>query len=340
MISLLKYLDGPWEQVRGYLKEDLEHIQAAINQNWNQNFGSSNSLQAGTIEGDSTPSTRYVANTGANNNPKWDLVNLANGVKGRLAYAHYTSVDASKLIGRRAGSNGDPEQVNIGTNLSITAGPNPTLNASGSGDVSGPASSVDSEIALFSGTGGKTLKRATGSGIVKAASGVYNTISIPSDADQFLNGAASPVYQKPTTRITGTTTNNNATAGDLGEYIESQLASGSATSLNTATPKNVTSISLTAGDWDVTGVIDYVLGTTTATDFKGGSSSTSATFGPQDSFINMESKSTGLTDTFSYNIPTVRFLLNSTTTVYLVAQATFSAGTVDAYGTIRARRMR
>ena len=35
-----------------------------------------------------------------------------------------------------------------------------TTNASG--DVSGPASSVDSEVALFSGTGGKTLKRATG----------------------------------------------------------------------------------------------------------------------------------------------------------------------------------
>lgn len=46
---------------------------------------------------------------------------------------------------------------------------------SGSGDVTGPASSVDSEIALFSGTTGKIIKRATGSGIVTAASGVYGT---------------------------------------------------------------------------------------------------------------------------------------------------------------------
>lgn len=40
------------------------------------------------------------------------------------------------------------------------------------GDVTGPASSVDSELALFSGTGGKTLKRASLTGLVKATSGV------------------------------------------------------------------------------------------------------------------------------------------------------------------------
>lgn len=43
----------------------------------------------------------------------------------------------------------------------------------GSGDAStNTATSVDSEIALFSGTGGKTLKRASTTGIIKAASGV------------------------------------------------------------------------------------------------------------------------------------------------------------------------
>lgn len=42
----------------------------------------------------------------------------------------------------------------------------------GSGDVNGQASSVDSEIALFSGTSGKIIKRATTTGLLKAASGV------------------------------------------------------------------------------------------------------------------------------------------------------------------------
>lgn len=45
----------------------------------------------------------------------------------------------------------------------------------GSGDVVGPASSVDNELALFSGTGGKTLKRATTTGIIKTTSGVIGS---------------------------------------------------------------------------------------------------------------------------------------------------------------------
>lgn len=43
--------------------------------------------------------------------------------------------------------------------------------------VEGQSSSVDSEIALFSGTGGKTLKRASSTGILKGASGVIGVIT-------------------------------------------------------------------------------------------------------------------------------------------------------------------
>ncbi len=44
----------------------------------------------------------------------------------------------------------------------------------GSGDVSGPASSVEGEIALFSGVTGKISRRATPTGLLKAASGVLD----------------------------------------------------------------------------------------------------------------------------------------------------------------------
>jgi len=49
---------------------------------------------------------------------------------------------------------------------------------SGTGDVVGPASSVASEIALFDGVTGKLIKRATGTGVVKATSGVFSVANV------------------------------------------------------------------------------------------------------------------------------------------------------------------
>lgn len=49
---------------------------------------------------------------------------------------------------------------------------------SGSGDVVGPASSVASEIVLFDGATGKLIKAATGTGLVKATSGVYSAATL------------------------------------------------------------------------------------------------------------------------------------------------------------------
>lgn len=49
----------------------------------------------------------------------------------------------------------------------------------GGGDVSSnTASSVDSEVALFSSTGGKTIKRATGTGVAKLTSGVLSVSNV------------------------------------------------------------------------------------------------------------------------------------------------------------------
>lgn len=56
-----------------------------------------------------------------------------------------------------------------------------TWSAISAGDAStNTSSSVDSEVVLFSGTGGKTLKRATGSGVATLTSGVLGTVTAPS----------------------------------------------------------------------------------------------------------------------------------------------------------------
>ena len=87
------------------------------------------------------------------------------------------------------------------------------------------------------------------------------------------------------------------------------------------------------------GVVDYALSGATTSDFQSGASATAATFGAQDTSVNLPLIATALSDTFGQAVPTTRFSLSLTSTVYLIAEATFSAGAVSAYGTLRARKM-
>jgi hypothetical protein len=56
----------------------------------------------------------------------------------------------------------------------------------GSGDVVGPSSSIASELVLFDGTTGKLVKRATGTGVVRAASGVYSASKLKRTIGMFI----------------------------------------------------------------------------------------------------------------------------------------------------------
>lgn len=140
--------------------------------------------------------------------------------------------------------------------------------------------------------------------------------------------------------IKGTTTNDSASTGNIGEYITASLSSAGAASLTNNTPLNITSASLTAGDWDVSGVANFSTSGASASDFKSGTNSVSATFGAENTSINIPLVATGLSDILSEVQPTTRYSISATTTVYLIAQATFSLGSITVYGTIRGRRIR
>lgn len=147
----------------------------------------------------------------------------------------------------------------------------------------------------------------------------------------------------PTGGIVGVTTNSSASAGQVGEYIFSQVLSASAVPLTLAVAANVTSISLTAGDWDVWGGVTLKpAGTTVTSQFVGWINTVSATqptLPNNGAFVNMFLPSTaGIDPTLPVGM--TRLSLASTTTVYLTADALFSVSTNAVYGFIGARRVR
>jgi hypothetical protein len=153
------------------------------------------------------------------------------------------------------------------------------------------------------------------------------------------------VSQLQAGQVAGTATNDNASAGDIGEYVSSTIGSGSAISLTNATAANVTSISLTAGDWDVwANPVFTGNSTTTVTALIGSLSTTTATLNStpgQRSDMGFNNFAVFADDGFeSIPVGPARFSLSATTTIFLVAQSNFSVSTASAYGIIQARRRR
>lgn len=143
--------------------------------------------------------------------------------------------------------------------------------------------------------------------------------------------------------IPGVTTNSSAPTGYIGEYVESTVAQGAAVSLTTGVVTNITSISLTAGDWDVSGVVIMDSGATTnVTRVMGGINSTSGTVDTSKSYYSHGHSGyvPGGGQFRGMPLNTSRFSLSATTTIYLLALSNFTVSTCSAYGTISARRAR
>jgi hypothetical protein len=138
--------------------------------------------------------------------------------------------------------------------------------------------------------------------------------------------------------IQGTTAAGNATAGFVGEMISSTIAVASAVSLSNGTNKDVTSISLTAGDWDIWGNVFITLSVGCGS-MSSWSSTTSATK-PDVSLITQVVFATGTCGSTGMVIPFARYNISSTTTVYLSCVCSFASGTGTACGGIFARRVR
>lgn len=152
--------------------------------------------------------------------------------------------------------------------------------------------------------------------------------------------ATGAITPSTTNGIVGTAIADNANAGSVGEYIS---ATNSGVSMTSGTAANITSISLTAGDWDVSGqVVAVAAGSTSVTQLSVGVNTVSASIPAVAAGLGV-SQLTGTLGTGTLpaigTMPT-RINVSTTTTVYLVAQVTFSTSTCTVNGYIRARRVR
>lgn len=143
--------------------------------------------------------------------------------------------------------------------------------------------------------------------------------------------------------VPGTTTNDSAATGYVGEYVTATVDTGSPVSLTSNVAANITSISLTAGDWDVQGNPYIALGTTTTVSAcNWWVSTTSATYPGgtlQVSYYSIAIPAAA-SQAFGFPTPMFRISIAGTTTVYFSIAATFATSTLTAAGSIRARRVR
>lgn len=149
-------------------------------------------------------------------------------------------------------------------------------------------------------------------------------------------------------QLPGTATNDDANAGNVGEYMENNLATGSAISLTTGTVANIVTITLTPGDWQV-GANLYCNGasTTGVGRCEGSVSATSATQDTTNGRVTQfpfGAAANTLTPfanaPIAVNVGPARFSVSSNTQIWGNVVAAFNTSTANAYGKIWARRVR
>jgi hypothetical protein len=242
--------------------------------------------------------------------------------------------------------------------------------------VTGPASAVSGNLVTFNGTTGKVV---LDSGINSAAIPLANIATIgantilgnwgattgavaaksmpscPNNSGNRLNYVSgtgvtcgntsvdSPYANANLGQLPGTTTNDTASAGNIGETISSSIPLGSSIPISTATSADVTHVNLTAGQWQVYGTVCLNPNASTSiTTFAGWISTTSATLpsppnGGAYFLINLPF-TTGNGDCFPVGQITVRAA--STIPIYLSVYSAFTVSTNSAYGYISAIRTR
>lgn len=194
-----------------------------------------------------------------------------------------------------------------------------------------PNTSLLQSVSLTLGWTGQLAESRGGTGIASLGTGVSTALGQNVTGSGGIVLGTSPTITTPV--IVGVSNGSAAAAGQVGEIL-SNTSTGVA--MTSTIPATVTTLSLTAGDWDVWGSVKFVAAaTTTITTLAAAISTSSATVAdPQVSF-NLPF-TTGNTNQL---VPTqITVNVGSTTNVYINGYAAFGTSTMTCSGFIYARR--
>jgi hypothetical protein len=148
---------------------------------------------------------------------------------------------------------------------------------------------------------------------------------------------ATSVSFSPTTQgVVATATNNNASAGYVGEVFSSVQTSN--VSFTTGQANNLTSITVTAGDWDVYCQVALQSSGGSITYYQVWTSTTSASLPSEGTLVSTVYAQSGNTSNAT-NAPYLRVNVSGSTTIYASCFPSAS-GTLTGTGTLYARRAR
>ena len=142
--------------------------------------------------------------------------------------------------------------------------------------------------------------------------------------------------------ITGVTNESSANPGIVGEIITANRSLGSDISISSSTVATVIGVSVTAGDWNITGNLVLSNGTGAGLTQCSTFISNSYASHPDYSLMTTQMNSSGINPGQYYGVtcPPITFSCTSTTSVFVCVYAVFTAGSVGACGNIIARRVR
>jgi len=268
-------------------------------------------------------------------------VTSVSGTANQVAVATGTTTPVISLIGPYTPSTYGAHTVIVGegTSSMVGIGPGSSGQVFQSGGASAdpaystatyPATTTINQI-LYSSSAN------TIAGLATANGGVFDTTSsgVPQVDTTNFSVLSTGVQVK------GNNTNTAPPAGFIGENIRSFVPQASAVSVSNASPTNITSISLTAGVWDIS-AIACLTGTLTATYNFVAISPSSATLPATTSYgdnVVMTPYPPNATCNQALTIPAYRVTIASTTPYYLVVQVGYTVGTCTGYGRLSATRV-